>query len=119
WSWGRDARKPGLGQTATTIIEATHDELGHYQLHCEDSQEILFTENDSNFERLWNVPNHSPFVKDSINDAVIHNNIDLVNPNKIGTNAATHYRFTIAPGDSVSIRLRLTRTDLGSTRNAT
>src|SRR5438874_5410684 len=109
WSWGCGGRKPGLDQTAPAIIEATHDELGHYQLHCEDSQEFLFTENDSNFERLWNAPNHSPFVKDSINDAVIHNNIDLVNPNKVGTKAAAHYRFEIPPGENVSIRLRLTR----------
>src|SRR5438477_5047637 len=114
WSLGRETRKPMLREAARTMVEAKHDELGRYQLHCEDSQEFLFTENDSNFERLWNVPNHSPFVKDSINDAVIHDNIDLVNPNKVGTKAAAHYRFTIPAGEKVSIRLRLTRTDLGS-----
>src|SRR5438067_7931985 len=119
WSWGRETRKPMLREAARTMVEAKHDELGRYQLHCEDSQEFLFTENDSNFERLWNVTNHSPFVKDSINDAVIHNNIDLVNPNKVGTKAAAHYRFTIPAGEKASIRLRLTRTDLGSARNAT
>src|SRR5439155_5781623 len=51
--------------------------------------------------------NHSPYVKDAINDAVVQNNIDLVNPNRCGTKAAAHYQFQIPAGESVSIRLRL------------
>src|SRR5207237_92368 len=60
--------------------------------------------------------NHSPFVKDSINDAVTQNRIELINPEKVGTKAAAHYRFTVPPGERASIRLRLTRTDLRSAR---
>src|SRR5207253_2737615 len=73
WSWGRDDRKPILRERTPTMIEANHEGLGRYELHCENSQEFLFTENDSNLERLWGAPNHSPFVKDSINDAVTQN----------------------------------------------
>src|SRR5205823_12323415 len=109
WSWGRKTRKPMLCEAARTMVEAKHDELGRYQLHCEDSEEFLFTENDSNFERLWGVPNHSRYVKDSINDAVVQNRIELVNPDKTGTKAAAHYQFTIAPNQSQTIRLRLRR----------
>ena len=76
------------------MIEASHDGLGGYELHCENADALLFTENESNFERLWGVPNRSPFVKDSINDAVIQNKIELVNPEKVGTKAAAHYRFS-------------------------
>ena len=93
------------------MIEARHDGLGSYQFHCENAEQFLFTENESNLQRLWGVPNHSPFVKDSINDAVIQNKIDIVNPGKTGTKAAAHYRSIIEPNDSRTIRLRLRKID--------
>jgi Glycosyl hydrolase family 63 C-terminal domain len=116
WSWGRDNRKPTLREATRTMIEASHHELGRYELHCEDAHEFLFTENESNFERLWNVPNRSRFVKDSINEAIVQNRIDLVNPDKVGTKAAAHYKLTIPPNESQTIRLRLMRVDPGSAR---
>jgi Glycosyl hydrolase family 63 C-terminal domain len=111
WSWGRDARKPILREGTPAMIEASHEVLGRYELHCENADQLLFTENESNFERLWGVPNRCPFVKDSINDAVTQNRIELVNSNKVGTKAAAHYPFLIAPDESVSIRLRLRKVD--------
>src|SRR6476620_7660187 len=111
WSWGRDPRKPILREGAPAMVEASHDGLGRYELHCENADALLFTDNESNLERLWGVPNRSPFVKDSINDAVTQNKIERVNPEKIGTKAAAHYHFLIAPAESVSIRLRLRKID--------
>src|SRR5882724_4788205 len=111
WSWGRDARKPSLREATPAMIEARHDGLGSYEFHCEDAEQFFFTENESNLQRLWGAPNHSPFVKDSINDAVTQNKIDIVNPGKTGTKAAAHYRFIIAPNDSRTIRLRLRKLD--------
>ena len=69
WSWGRDERRPNLhiargGSSKIGIIEASHDLLGDYRLYCDDADELLFTENESNAERLWGVPNATPFVKD-------------------------------------------------------
>ena len=124
WSWGRDNRKPTLQEAAPNVIEAVHDELGSYQLHCEKADapggrcDFLFTENESNFERLWAVPNRSPFVKDSINDAIIQDRLELVNPGKVGTKAAAHYKFTIQPNETQTIRLRLTRIDRQSAGEA-
>ncbi len=112
WSWGRDNHKPSLQERTPNLIEATHHALGVYELHCENAEKLLFTENESNLEKLWNVPNHGRYVKDSINDAVVQDKIDIVNPNKVGTKAAAHYRFEIAPNESVSIRLRLKRKDV-------
>ena len=82
------------------MVEASHDGLGRYELHCENADALLFTENESNLERLWGVPNRSPFVKDSINDAVTQNKIERVNPEKVGTKAAAHYHFLIAPAET-------------------
>ena len=111
WSWGRDARKPILREGAPAMVEASHDGLGRCELHCENADALLFTENESNLERLWGVPNRSPFVKDSINDAVTQNKRDPVNPSKVGTKAAAYYHILIAPAESVSIRLRLRKVD--------
>ena len=122
WSWGRDDRKPSLQARTTAaeiagsgdkidIVEATHHALGTYYLCCEDAERLLFTENESNRERLWGVANSSPHVKDAINDCVVENKIDIVNPNHVGTKAAAHYRLLIAPKESRTIRLRLTKID--------
>src|SRR5205823_422201 len=119
WSWGRDPRKPSLREGTPAMIEASHDGLGSYEFHCENVREFLFTENESNLERLWGVPNRCPFVKDSINNAVIQNRVDIANPDKTGTKAAAHYRFTIPANESRTVRLRFARVDLGSARNAT
>jgi hypothetical protein len=115
WSWGRDNRKPtlqGRGDDSDVgAIEAVCPDLGTYQFHCEGAEKLLFSENESNLERLWGVPNHGRYVKDSINEAVIQDKIDLVNPNKVGTKAAAHYRFLIPPNESRAVRLRLTKID--------
>src|SRR5512145_2203509 len=62
WSWGIDDRKPVLREVADGLIEATHQNLGTYWLHCDGKPELLFTENESNARRLWNQPNASPYV---------------------------------------------------------
>jgi len=112
WSWGRDKCRPNLhigrgGSSKLRIIEASHDLLGDYRLYCENASELLFTENESNAERLWGVPNATPFVKDSINDYVVHGNKNAVNPACAGTKAAALYKIDIPPGESRTIRLRL------------
>ncbi|MFZ3373979.1 MAG: hypothetical protein WA183_00310 [Chthoniobacterales bacterium] len=116
WSWGRDERKPNLQERTPSdsdieIIEATHEDLGTYRLYCEHPEKLLFTENESNFARLWGVPNPTPFVKDSINDAVVQDRPEIVNSNQVGTKAAAHYKFTIPPNESRTIRLHLTKID--------
>ncbi len=116
WSWGRDNRKPNLQERGednsdVEIIEATHPDIGTYRLHIEGAERLLFSENESNLERLWGVPNTSPFAKDSINDAIVHGKIGAVNPNQVGTKAAADYKFTISPNESCAVRLRLTKID--------
>jgi hypothetical protein len=112
WIWGRDIRKPVLQEAlrsdeSISVIDATHHSLGTYRLYCEHAERLLFTENESNLQRLWGVPNHMPFVKDSINDSIINGTSEMVNANRVGTKAVAHYRFVIPPNKTVSIRLRL------------
>jgi hypothetical protein len=118
WSWGRDTRRPNLhigrgGSSKLRIIEASHDLLGEYRLYCENADELLFTGNESNVKRLWRVLNATPFVKDSINDYVVHGNKNAINPACVGTKGAALYKIDIPPGESRIIRLRLRRITKG------
>jgi Glycosyl hydrolase family 63 C-terminal domain len=113
WSWDRDQPKPTLRKTAdnghVAVITASHAALGDYNLFCDSVDDLFFTENESNSERLWGVPNSTPFVKDSINDCIVQGKIDIVNSAQFGTKAAAHYKFNIPANETISIRLRLTR----------
>ncbi len=70
----------------------------------------LFTENETNNERIFGTPNSSPYVKDGINNYVVHGNHELVNPEKTGTKAAAQYQLNVGAGKTVTIRLRLSET---------
>ncbi|MFC1466584.1 MAG: glucosidase [Candidatus Brachytrichaceae bacterium NZ_4S206] len=111
WWMAPDAPRPSLRQIAHVngrlVIEATHPDLGARYLYAEDAGEALFTENETNTERLFGQPNATPFVKDGINDAIVHGRREAVNPNKTGTKSAVHYALTIGPGETKVIRLRL------------
>jgi hypothetical protein len=115
WCWGADSRKPELrlvdgADTANGSgmrwVQASHHTLGEYWLACAGSPGLLFTENETNSQRLWGQPNRSPFVKDGINDAVVHG-AATVNPAGVGTKVAARYRLTIAPGATETVLLRL------------
>ena len=93
WSWGHGTSRPEL-QRVDNIgrpIALTHGERGLYTLHFEGAPELLFTENDTNRERIFGIDNTLPFVKDSINDYVVHSEKEAVNPAQRGTKAAGHY----------------------------
>jgi hypothetical protein len=106
WSWGSGAEKPSLERVGNSI-KATHRELGGRFLHCDGKATLLFTENETNTQRIFSTPNRSPYVKDGINDYVVHGKADAVSQEQKGTKAAPHYRLTIKPGESQVVRLRL------------
>ena len=58
---------------------------------------LLFTENETNYERIFGTPNAAPYVKDGINNCVVQGQQDAVNPERRGTKAAAHYRCMVAP----------------------
>jgi hypothetical protein len=112
WSWSEDDRKPSLRDAGPGAIQATHHELGEYWLHCDGAPETLFTENESNAQRLWNQPNASPYVKDAFHPYVISGQHNAVNPARTGTKAAVHYVCDVPGGGGKTIRLRLTATKM-------
>jgi len=110
WSWEAGSPKPRLAVSAPSVIEAEHDSLGRRWLACGGAPDLLFTENETNFERLYGVGNRSPYVKDGINDCLVQGRLDAVNPAHEGTKAAAHYRLALRPGETVSVKLRLANT---------
>ena len=111
WSWGLDERKPRLRRDTTAEVAAI--KLDHYYygtrwLYCEGAPELLFIDNETNKSRLFNSENDSSYVKDGINDFIVHGVKSAVNPADTGTKTSTHYKTTIEPGKSFTTRLRLT-----------
>ena len=92
-------------------VLAEHETLGRYHLACEGVPELLFTENETNTERLWGVANPSPYVKDAFHEYVVHGQDGAVNPARTGTKAAAHYVLDIPPGGVRVVQLRLCRAD--------
>jgi hypothetical protein len=113
WSSGDDDRKPSLRSLAPGTIRASHPELGSYELYCEEDPELLFTENETNTQRLWGQPNGSPFVKDAFHSYVIAGDRAAVNPARFGTKAAAHYTIELPPQGSKTVRLRLASVQRG------
>jgi hypothetical protein len=119
WSWGRLAEdtsvRPGLKRRDDNCIEADHATLGHFLYLIDPANQgrfhgLLFTENETNRQRLFGVPNASPFVKDAFHNAVVHGRAEAVNGAGFGTKTAPHYESLLAPGAAWSLRFRLVET---------
>jgi hypothetical protein len=116
WSWGCThegcSLKPRIEWSPDGRLDLTHETLGRFYFEITPGPDgslptVLFTDNESNRQRLWNVPNLTPYVKDAFHEYVVHGRRDAVNPRRFGTKAAPHYQLTVNGGESQVIRLRL------------
>ncbi len=105
WSWEVPSSKfqvPSLFASDENTIE-----IGKYHLFCDNADELLFCENNTNKERLFGAENETAFVKDGINDYVVNGKRDAVNPAKRGTKAAANYLLELKGSEEKTVRLRL------------
>jgi hypothetical protein len=111
WTWWAGTPKPVLKQAPdqkrSQVIAASHATLGERWWYCEGDVPLLFTENETNNERLFGTSNSSPWVKDGINNYVVNGKQNAINPEHCGTKAAAQYRLNVSPGQTATIRLRL------------
>ncbi|HEU5377372.1 MAG TPA: hypothetical protein VFV38_18265 [Ktedonobacteraceae bacterium] len=114
WAWGNDERRPELrrinserSELQYSLIRANHHELGEYWLACQGTPDLLFTENETNTQRLWGVENRTSFVKDGIHETIVNHAQGKVNPQQVGTKVAAHYTLHLEPGETRSVFLRL------------
>ncbi|HEX8846231.1 MAG TPA: hypothetical protein VF791_16400 [Pyrinomonadaceae bacterium] len=112
WSWEHNSPRPDMRRIASVtddaLVELEHDYYGRRLFYCEGAPELLFTENETNNQRLYEAANRTPYVKDGINNAVVHGMKEAVNPEQVGTKVAAHYRLHLGAGESATVRLRFT-----------
>jgi hypothetical protein len=108
WSWGDEGERPVLREAGGAIV-ASHPELGEYTLSCGGAPELLFTENETNAQKLWGQPNPTPYVKDGFHRYVVAGERDAVNPAKTGTKAAARYVLEVPAGGCDFVQLRLAK----------
>jgi len=115
WSWGKDLRRPIVRNAPDTpgavCAELQHWEYGKRWLLCAGKPELLFTENETNYARIFNYRSRTPYVKDAFHEWLIHGNKAAVNPERAGTKMAAHYPLQLGPGESATLKLRLTDID--------
>jgi hypothetical protein len=112
WTWWPERGKPLLkrisGARGVHVVAASHPELGDRWLYVQGDAALLFTENETNTQRISGKPSVSPYAKDGIDNYVVHGHEDVVNPNATGTKVAAHHQVRVAAGTSAVFRLRLT-----------
>jgi hypothetical protein len=113
-TWWMGGPKGSLRAEGSSVIAVEHPDLGELELRCDGDPTLLFTENETNTERLWGTPNESPYVKDAFHRCLIEGDADSVNPSRTGTKAAAHYALEIGAGASAVVRLQLCRPDGGA-----
>ena len=117
WTWWPDTPKPMLRQVSGSadmpVIAASSAKLGDRWLYVDGNIPLLFTENETNNERIFGKPNPSPYVKDGINNYIVHGNSGAVNAAGTGTKAAAHYQLRVEAGRTATVRLRLSALDPG------
>lgn len=106
-SWSEGTPRPLLRQTSGNAVEARHFELGTLFLSCDRNVELLFTENETNNQRIFGSPNPTAYVKDGINDYVVNGRTDAVAARGEGTKVSPHYLLHVGPGETSVVRLRL------------
>ena len=112
WSWGGDPRRPVARQAPNVpdavCAEVEHWEYGKRWLVASGQPKFLFTENETNFAKLFRYNNRTPYVKDGFHEYLIRGNTAAINPQNSGTKTAAHYDFQLEPGETVVIKLRFT-----------
>jgi Mannosylglycerate hydrolase MGH1-like glycoside hydrolase domain/Glycosyl hydrolase family 63 C-terminal domain len=107
WSWQPQSMKPRIVTRGGDSVSVDHPMLPAMRLRCEGSPEFLFCENETNIPRLWGMDAPGQYFKDGINDYVVNGDRTAVNPARLGTKVAAHYRMTLPAGGDARLRLRL------------
>ncbi len=114
WCWGYEnyKNKPVLKAIEDAVIEIDHRLVGNYKLYADHPYGLLFCDNETNFEKLYNSPNPTPYAKDGINNYIINNDTAAINPDQEGTKAAIKYENVIPAKEKKVYRIRFSNATL-------
>ena len=111
WSWTPGSDKPEMHalpkRAGAAVVETSQATLGTRWLYCEAPDELIFTKNETNKERLFGVPNDSPYVKDAFHEYVVRGRKEAIDTGRRGTKCAARFLREVAGGRATVIRLRL------------
>ncbi len=111
WDWNTEMEQPFIkvvhSDSTLSQIEANHPTLNTRWLYCDGAAELLFTNNETNYDRLFGTANSSAYVKDGINNYVVNGQKNAVNLDRVGTKFAADYALSFAPEETKLVRLRL------------
>src|SRR5204862_2553629 len=112
WRWGRHGEgydpRGSIKRAGTASVRISQPTLGEFRLDAEGAPALLFTDNETNSERLWGVAPVSPYTKDAFHRRVIEGDAQAVNPAGEGSKCAAWYVLDVPAGGSHRLRLRLT-----------
>jgi len=106
WSWGYGRPRPELTALDRHTIHTNHRHIGERWYYINVEADLLFTENETNYQRVFGSENQQPYVKDGINDYVAGGYENAVNPDQVGSKAAAHYTVEVPPEDSAEMWVR-------------
>ncbi|MFQ4138215.1 MGH1-like glycoside hydrolase domain-containing protein [Nodosilinea sp. PGN35] len=115
WSWAETGDRSELKALGNGVVQAhvnnpeLTDLIRDYYFYCDARVPLLFTENETNNERVFGTLNDGPYVKDGINNCVVHGKTEAVNPDGVGTKLSPHYQLTVGAGETAVVKLRLTK----------
>ncbi|KAI2631706.1 Six-hairpin glycosidase [Xylaria nigripes] len=126
WAWGRESedKKPSISEAANNLARSSHHKLGDRYVLLSPSPgvgvtgadvqpELLFTDNDTNLDRLYGQENKTPYVKDAFHRYIVEEDKEAVNPAKTGTKCAAWFSFNesggVGPGECAVVRFRFSR----------
>ena len=92
-----------------SYVSAVHPFIGRYYLYFDQAEQLLFTENETNKEKIFSIANETPFVKDAFHTAVINNDFSIFKDKNAGTKFTPLYKVNIEPDGAARFRLRISR----------
>ena len=112
WFTGHEPFMPKLSKINEQSIKAYSPKSGNYFFSFDGEPELKFCDNETNREKLYHIPNEKKYLKDAINDYVVHNFSQHLNPDNYGTKAAAIYKFRIPAGSSSVVKFRMTHQEI-------
>ena len=107
WTWFGEEPNCHLAAIDDRTVEIECEEYGKRWLSIEGDAELIFTENETNNELLFNAPSRSNYVKDAFHDYIMHGKREAVNPDRRGTKAAANFVLNVPANSGTILRLRL------------
>lgn len=110
WKHNQRFERPEMKSISNNSVQSRSTRNGRYYFYHEKGEQ-LFCENETNNQRIYNVPNEVEYVKDGINDHVV-NGEATVNPDKKGSKFAVWHKLRLKSGEEKTIKVRLSKKKL-------